>query len=163
MNENLATTDLAEADLLLIEEHVRHLFTSMGFTTSSIRCQHLAPQLYIHIEAGPDGKLLIGTHGAHLAALQHIVRTIVRATVPAGTRITVDVNGYRARREQDLMAVAETAAQRALSEGQVVTLPPMNSADRRIIHTALANRTDIVTASTGVEPKRAVVIKPVSL
>jgi len=77
--------------------------------------------------------------------------------------VVVDVNSYRARREQDLVAIAEAATARALAQGQAVTLAPMNPADRRIIHTALAGRADIRTASTGVEPRRAVVIKPVSL
>jgi len=158
-----STPVLGEAELLLIAEHVRHLLKSMSFETVSIRSQHLPPHLYIHIEAGENGKLLIGTHGAHLAALQHIVRTLLRATVPPTTRIIVDVNGYRARREQDLLAMAEAAAARALSESHPVTLPPMNSADRRVIHTALAGREDLATTSTGVEPKRSVVIRPTSL
>ena len=154
---------LSEADTELIGEHVRHLLKTMGFTSLKIRCQSLPPHLYIHIEAGPDGKLLIGAHGAHLAALQYIIRSIMRSTLPAGTRLVVDVNSYRAQREQELVEIAQTAARRAGMQGQTITLPPMNAADRRVIHTALADRSDIRTHSSGVEPHRSVVIKPVSL
>jgi len=163
MNQVAAPAALADADLELIGEHVRHLLATMGFKEATVRCQHLPPHLYIHIEAGAAGKLLIGTHGAHLQALQHIVRTIMRHTLPAGTRTVVDVNSYRARREQDLVATAEAAARRATTEGETITLPPMTPADRRVIHTALANRADVRTISIGTEPHRAVVIKPVSL
>lgn len=162
MNTEVATT-LEEGEILLLGEHVRRLLVTMSFDNATIRSQHLPPYLYIHIEAGPEGNLLIGTHGAHLAALQHLLRTILRDTVPVGTRLIVDVNGYRARREQELLQVAEAAARRAVTQGQTVILPPMNSADRRAIHTALAKREDVATESTGVEPQRSVVVKPVFL
>jgi spoIIIJ-associated protein len=163
MNQDVAPTRLAEADTELIGEHVRHLLASMGFGSAKIRCQSKPPHLYIHIEAGAEGKLLIGAHGAHLAALQHIIRSIMRSTLPAGTRILVDVNSYRAHREQELVAIAEAAAGKALMQGQTVNLPPMTAADRRVIHTALANRPDLRTISQGNEPHRSVVVKPVSL
>lgn len=163
MNQEVATINLSQADTELIAEHVRHLLATMGFSGATVRCQSLPPHLYIHIEAGAEGKLLIGTQGTHLAALQHIIRSIMRSTLPAGTRTIVDVNNYRARREQELVEIAETAAQRALTQGQMITLPPMTAADRRVVHTALANRSDVRTVSLGIEPKRSVVIKPVSL
>jgi spoIIIJ-associated protein len=150
-------------DTQLITERVMQLLQTMGIEPAQIRCQNLPPYLYIHIEAGPVGKLLIGSQGAHLAALQHVVRSILRLAVLPGTRIVVDVNGYRAQREQDLAAVADAAAKRAILQGQTVILPPMNSTDRRVIHTALAGRDDLKTISTGEEPQRAVVIKPVLL
>lgn len=155
--------NLAEADLRLLEEHVRHLFVSMGLLPVTIRCHLVAPYLYIHIEAGNNGKLLIGPRGIHLTALQHIIRSLLRVTLDPGIRVLVDVNGYRARREQDLVNVAAAAAARAVRQGQPVILPPMGSADRRTIHTVLANRSDVTTESTGIEPKRSVVIKPVFL
>lgn len=150
-------------DTAAVTERVEQLLNTMGLPPSQIRCQQLSPYLYIHIEAGPVGKLLIGAGGAHLTALQHIIRSILRSATAPGTRIVVDVNGYRAQREQDLVAVADAAAKRAIMQGQTVILPPMNSADRRVIHTALAGREDLRTASTGEEPQRAVVIKPILL
>lgn len=164
MNTTAAPTTLptvAPPNTELVAARVGQLLASMGIESTQIRCQPSTPYLYIHIEAGPLGKLLIGTGGAHLTALQHIVRSILREVLPAGTRVVVDVNGYRAQREQELVAVADTAAKRAVSQGQTVILPPMNSADRRVIHTALAGRDDLRTSSTGVEPKRSVVIKPI--
>lgn len=146
-----------------IEEHVQNILHRMGFMTVAIRSHLVTPQMYIHIEAGPDGKLLIGPSGAHLAALQYIIRSVTRRELDPAIRILVDVNGYRARREQDLVIVAEAAATQALQQGQPVILTPMSSADRRAIHTALAGRTDIVTASHGEEPQRSVVVRPVSL
>lgn len=146
-----------------IIERLSRLLASMGFSESSIRCQDQPPHLYVHIEAGDAGKLLIGARGAHLTALQHVIHHIIRLNLPAGTRVIVDVNGYRARREQELFNSAAATARRVVAQGQTVILPPMNSADRRVIHTALANREDVATSSTGREPNRSVVIKPVFL
>ncbi len=147
----------------MIEEKVRHLLSVMSFDQVTIRSHTVSPQVYIHIEAGADGKLLIGPAGAHLAALQYIIRSLLRRILDPATRVLVDVNGYRARREQDLVVVAETAATKAIQQGQSVILPPMSSADRRAIHTALAGRTDVTTASHGEEPRRSVIVKPVFL
>lgn len=163
MSQERVPTSLTEAETLRIAEHVRHLLGSMGFASATIRCHNRPPHLYIHIEAGAEGKLLIGTDGAHLAALQHIIRSSMRHTLPIGTRTVVDVNSYRAHREQELVAIAEAASRQAVMQGQIVTLPPMTAADRRVIHTALASRSDVRTISTGEEPRRAVAIKPVSL
>jgi spoIIIJ-associated protein len=95
-----------EGELEIIGEHVRHLLGRMGFSEAAIRCQNVPPYLYIHITVGSSGKLLIGAKGAHLAALQHILRLVMRDTLPADTRLVVDVNSYRARREQDLLKIA---------------------------------------------------------
>lgn len=147
--------------LTLLEEHVRHLLVTMSFNQTTIHCRLRDGRLRIEIEAGDDGKLLIGAQGANLAALQHIVRCILRRQVPDLVVAMIDVNGYQARREQGLVDLAELAAKRAEQTGRVVMLKPMSPADRRVIHTHLAERGDVATESTGEEPNRKIVIKPV--
>ena len=152
----------------LIEEHVRQLLQTMGFSEVQVQCSNRSKTennplqaLQINIEAGDDGKLLIGAHGAHLAALQHVVRTIVRRQLAADMLIAIDVNGYRIKREQNLAHLAEGAAKRAKTQGRTIVLRPMGAHDRRMIHTALSEREDITTESMGDEPNRRVVVKPV--
>ena len=176
---NLATTTTAaatpdqqfdEQTLPLIEEDVRRLLTSMGFTEATVRCQEATTReagddrttLQVNIEAGDEGKLLIGVRGNHLLALQHVVRCVLRHKLNA-VSITCDVNGYRARRERSLAQVAEAAARRATMQGRTVVLRPMEAYDRRCVHTALAQRSDVTTESMGDEPNRRVVVKPVFL
>lgn len=168
----MTTAQFDTAAMELIEEHVRRFFDSMGFSSISVRC-HLSREassgeanetgLFVGIEAGDDGKLFIGTQGANLSSLQHLIRTVLRRQLSQPVFINVDVNGYRARRERSLMGLAETAAQRAKAQGRTVVLQPMEAADRRLIHTALAARPDVKTESLGDEPNRRVVIKPIFL
>ncbi len=167
----MTQTNLDTQTLSLIEEHVRRLLESMSFVDISVRCkERVLPSekskgisLEIIINAGDDGKLLIGTHGAHLSALQHIIRSVLRRQLPDGTYITLDVNGYRSRHEQTMTSLAEAAARRAKMQGKTVVLSPMSASDRRLVHTTLAQREDVKTHSMGDEPDRRVVIKPVFL
>lgn len=156
----------AELDMpavTLIEEHVRRLLTMMGLAKVNVRCVVEEDTLHINIEAGELGRVLIGTQGSHLLALQHVVRCLLRRQLKEEVRIVVDVNGYRARREKSLFGLAEEVARKAHHTGRTVVLQPMSAADRRTIHTALANHKDITTESLGDEPNRRVVIRPVFL
>ncbi len=118
-------------------------------------------RLLIDIEAGEEGRLLIGMQGVHLEALQHVVRTLLRPHLETPAYISVDVNGYRLRHEESIMHLAQEAASRAKTTGKVVELKPMGASDRRAVHTALADRRDVTTESRGQDPQRCVVIKPV--
>ncbi|MEX0649568.1 MAG: R3H domain-containing nucleic acid-binding protein [Candidatus Andersenbacteria bacterium] len=150
--------------VLLLAEHVRRVLEIMGFEDVQVSCQYGEDEaLQIAIEAGEAGRMLIGTQGAHLNALQHTMRCVLRKQLPAGLRVSVDVNGYRARRERSLLGLAEEVARKAVRTGRTVVLQPMSASDRRSVHTALARHKDIQTESLGEEPNRRVVVRPVFL
>lgn len=153
--------------IALIEEHVRRLLAAAGIGVSDVRCRVEADdaktRLSIAIEAGDDGKLLIGNQGATMAALQHVVRCVLRRQLAENVYITLDVNGYRTRRERATQELATQAAEQALAERRVIVLKPMAAHERRVVHTALAERADVATESAGEEPRRRVLIKPASL
>ena len=168
------TTTINHQATALIEEHVRHLVSMMGFDRAKVNCSFcdiknsaaalslpVRQHLHIAIDAGPSGRILIGTRGSHLAALQHIIRSLLRRQLKETLRITVDVNGYLAGRERTLLHLAEEAARKAGRTGQAIVLPPMVAAERRTIHASLAARPDISTESLGEEPNRRVVVRPV--
>lgn len=169
------STSLDGQAISLIEEHVRRLLQRMGFDQASVRgfitpgvaatedAAEAAGTLHIAIEAGEEGRLLIGVQGSHLAALQHIIRAVLRRQIEKNVLVMVDVNGYRSRREKGLLGLAEAAARRAKMQGRTVVLRPMEASDRRAIHTALATRSDVRTESMGEEPNRRVVIRPIFL
>jgi spoIIIJ-associated protein len=109
---------------------------------------------------GPSAGIVIGRHGHTIDAVQHLVAAIV-FPVPQGRReVIVDAQGYRARRERTLRDVAARAADDAVREGCPMELDPMSSAERKIVHLALADRSDVETSSEGREPARFVVISP---
>lgn len=168
MNTRLdtATDDalLRQVSAALIEEHVRRLLQVMDFAEAKVVCvTPNAKSLVIDIEAGDIGSVLIGAQGAHLLAFQHIVRCLLRRQIDQPVYISVDVNGYRGRRERTLIGLAEETARRAQRTGQTVALQPMPAADRRAIHSALANYKDVRTESLGEEPNRRIVVRPVFL
>ena len=112
---------------------------------------------------GDDLGVLIGRRGEKLASLQHIVNLIVaRKDEGQPNRIMVDVENYRGRREEQLRDVADRAAKRVAQSGKIIQLEAMPAMERRIIHLALAEHTDVRTQSVGVEPNRRVVILPAS-
>lgn len=104
--------------------------------------------------------ILIGRRGETLNALQYLVNLCVNKNQLQKSKIVLDVEGYRQRREQTLERLALRLAEKAKQRGRNVVLEPMSPQERRIIHTALQGRDDIYTYSEGEEPFRKIVISP---
>lgn len=104
---------------------------------------------------------LIGTQGAHLGALNHLIKKMVSKTLKEGedVKLIVDVNDYHDRLLRDLKARALMMADRARSFGIDVSLPPMSPYERMLVHSILEGAPDIKTESEGVGKDRKVVIK----
>jgi len=155
-----------DATFSLITEHVKHLLATMSFSATVDCLKNKSDdqfnRLNIIIKVADQGSLLIGNDGATLNALEHVIRCVLRHKITDPVRVSVDVNGYRAERAQNLARFAEEVAQKATRDGQPIALKAMSPPDRRAIHTALAGRADIRTESLGEEPNRRVLIKPVS-
>ena len=109
---------------------------------------------------GGDLSILIGRHAETLNALQLISRLIVGKEVGYAAHIVIDVEGYRKRREEGLRELARKMAKQAVSTGRRQALEPMSPAERRIIHMELRESAQVVTESTGEEPRRKVTIVP---
>lgn len=109
-----------------------------------------------------DSGMLIGENGKHLIAFSHIVKRIVDARVVDTERFSfsIDVNDYQAKRIDELKNLAKMNAQRVRYFKKEVEMSPMNSYERRIIHSALTGDPDITTESVGKGLDRRVVIKP---
>src|ERR1700722_16532780 len=108
---------------------------------------------------GPGAQAFLIDDGAVIEAVQHLARGIgLRGA--GGLRVIVDAGGYRGRREAALRDEADRAAERVMSEGQVVALSPMPAAERRYVHEYLRERGDVATHSEGDEPHRRLVVSP---
>jgi len=107
---------------------------------------------------GDDLGILIGRRGETLDALQYLTNLVVARKATGKVRVILDVEGYRQRREDTLVKLAQRLADKAKKTGQSVVLEPMSPHERRIIHTALQNDLRIRTHSEGEEPYRKVVI-----
>ena len=80
---------------------------------------------------------LIGRKGERLSALQHLVNLMLSRKMGTWTRVLVDVEDYRGRRERQLVEVATRAADRVVETGQMLQLEPMSALERRWVHIAL--------------------------
>jgi spoIIIJ-associated protein len=109
---------------------------------------------------GNDLSVLIGRRSETLAAFQYIASLIVGKGEQQFVQLTVDVEGYRDRREKQLIQMAKRMADQVSKSGRRQTLEPMPSGERRIIHIALRDHPDVTTESTGEEPYRKVMILP---
>jgi len=101
---------------------------------------------------------LIGPRGSTLDALQELTRLAVVQQTGVRSRLMLDVGGYRAKRRQELVAIAKNAAEQARSIGEPVKLSPMNPFERKVVHDAISAIEDVRSESEGEEPERRVVV-----
>jgi spoIIIJ-associated protein len=116
----------------------------------------------LNVVADPDGRealgSLIGRKGERLSALQHLVNLMLSRRMGEWTRVLVDVEDYRGRRERQLRDLATRAAARVEETGKMIQLEPMPALERRWIHLALRDHPQVATQSIGEEPNRRIVV-----
>lgn len=108
--------------------------------------------------SGGDLAVLIGRHGRTLDALQMLVNSYMSNTIHFHYPVVIDIEGYKTRRKQKLVALASSAASRAIRQRGEVRLAPMNAYERRIIHLTLVDNEEVMTHSEGEDPQRRVVV-----
>ncbi len=107
---------------------------------------------------GDDLSILIGRRSETLNSLQYISSLIICKRLDRWVPITIDVQGYRARRERQLRQLARRMADQAIHTGRRQVLEPMPANERRLIHLELRDHPQIATESVGDEPNRKVTI-----
>jgi len=136
--------------------------------------RHLGFDVRVEVETGETSRLnvvadndekealgaLIGRKGERLSALQHLVNLMLSKEMGTWTRVLVDVEDYRGRRERQLRELADRAAARVVETGKMLQLEPMSALERRWIHLSLRDHAGVATQSIGEEPNRRVVLVP---
>ena len=111
---------------------------------------------------GDDASALIGHHGDTLDALQYLANLASARKNIRGerdkSRVTLDIEGYRAKREETLRALARRMAAKALRNRRSVMLEPMSAYERRIIHSEIQSIEGVSTNSIGSDNNRKIVI-----
>lgn len=104
---------------------------------------------------------LLGSGGAVLDSVQYLANSILNITQSPDEQIayTIEIDGYRDRRQQALIEVAETAAAKVRETGEEYEIKALSSAERRQVHTILQDSTDVETYSRGQEPDRRLVVR----
>ena len=107
---------------------------------------------------GKQLNYLIGYRGDTLNAMQTLLTSIASKGLKDRIRVTLDIEHYRAKREKALEELAGKIAKTVMKTGKSITLEPMTPYERKIIHSKLQNHKRVKTYSTGVEPRRKVVV-----
>jgi len=116
---------------------------------------------YINVDVrGDDLSVLIGRRSETLNAFQYVASLMIGKEAKQFVQLLVDVEGFRARREKQLVQMAQRMADQVTKNGRRQSLEPMPSAERRIVHIALRDHPAVRTESTGDDPYRKVVILP---
>lgn len=113
--------------------------------------------IFVNID-GKDSFKLIGYRGDCLNALQSILSSIGNKGIKDRIKVFLNINNYKDRREESLNELAKKIEKTVCKTKKRVVLEPMNSYDRKIIHSALQNSESVKTYSIGEEPNRKVVV-----
>lgn len=158
--EELLTEEEVKIDPMSVaKDYVNSIAKEMGIEDLKIHSKTEGKNLFLKLES-EKAALLIGKRGSTLNAIQQLTQLVVNKSAKSFLLVKLDVEDYRERRQASLEQLAERMADRAVRTGKKVSLEPMPSYERKVIHNALANRIDIETYSEGVEPNRHLVIEP---
>jgi predicted RNA-binding protein Jag len=131
-----------------IVDFVKTLLGHMGFKAQVVVGSREPNRLGIDVETDKSA-VLIGKQGKTLEAFQFICNLAASRLGAEGTRVIIDTQDYRSRREHSLERMAAQAAERVRRSRESVLLEPLNPFERRIVHTAIARRGDVETESEG--------------
>jgi len=148
----------AEDDLVLqIKDFVNGLLVKMGSAATAVVIEVDDMNYSVNLTGDGLGSL-IGRRGETLDAIQHISNYAINKGSGKHVRINIDAEDYRNKREDSLVVLAQKIAAKTLKYRKNMTLEPMNSYERHVIHTALQDFEGVSTYSVGTEPNRRVVI-----
>ncbi len=108
--------------------------------------------------SGESMGVIIGRRGETLSALQYLTSLVVNRKTEGYTKISIDTENYKKKREESLIKLANKTAEKVIKYRRNITLDPMNPYERRIVHSSLQGNDKISTFSTGDEPMRRVVV-----
>ncbi len=140
------------------ETFAKAMMETAGFNDWSVEVdeEHKHGTIFIH-----DNPVLIKENlPALVESLNYLVQLVAKKNDQPP--IFFDVNNYRRERENLITELARAAARKVLATKQEISLPAMNSYERRIVHVELATHPEVVTESLGIGKERCVVIKLVS-
>jgi spoIIIJ-associated protein len=142
-------------------EAVEAVVRGMGLT-AEVRVEPGDDETDLRVTVEGEGtSALVGRGGETIDALQYLVAQVAsRAAGGERRRVALDADGYRARRAAALEELAVRAAREAVEYGEEIELDVMTPHDRRIVHMALKDRTDVITRSEGDEGRRRIIVEP---
>jgi len=160
--KSIVLDDVDISELKPVEEHealafLKDITEKMGLDLA-FRARVGEDIVYIEMN-GKDSRTVIGKRGQTLDAIQYLASLVVNKDNEKYTKVAVDAENYRAKREKTLEQLANRLAAKVVKTRKHVRLEPMNPYERKVIHATLQKNPNITTRSEGEEPYRRVVIE----
>ncbi len=149
--------EVTEKSLEDAKYFAENLIRMMGLSDAKVNVVNSGKSVDVDVSGSRMG-LLIGKRGDTLDAVQYLTSIYVNKEKNSYIKVNVDTENYRSKREETLVKLARSLERRVIREGSAVTLEPMSPNERRIIHSALQNSSNVKTYSIGEEPHRKVVV-----
>ncbi len=151
-----------EENLVALDDHaaldfLKDITEKMGLQLN-ITAKAGEESLYVDIN-GKDSGTVIGKRGQTLDAIQYLTSLVVNKDEEKYTRVVVDAENYREKRERTLEQLANRLADKVVKTKRSVRLEPMNPYERKVIHATLQSNPNVTTKSEGEEPYRRVIIE----
>ena len=159
---NIVLDDVDINDLTVVEDHealafLKDITGKMGLELD-FSARTGEDLVYVEMK-GKDSRTVIGKRGQTLDAIQYLTSLVVNKDNEKYTKVVVDAENYRAKREKTLEQLANRLAAKVVKTRKHVRLEPMNPYERKVIHATLQKNPNITTRSEGEEPYRRVVIE----
>lgn len=140
--------------------YLKTMIEGLGVENYEINVTKAAKEYFFEVSSEDNYSLLIGRRGETLDSIQYLTRLAANRGKEDGksVRISINVGDYREKRERTLKDIARKNGRRVRKYGKSMTLNPMNPAERRIIHTTVADMEGLQSYSVGAESERRVVI-----
>lgn len=151
---------ILKEDLLeYIKSYLKEITELMGI---KVELETLKKEKYIKVNMlSDDSSILIGKNGRTMASLQNLLRQSIYSKSGIKVNVILDANEYKEKQEKNIERLAVKLAKDVVKTKIEVKMDRMNSYERRLVHNRLSNFKGVTTQSTGEEPNRCVVIKPV--
>lgn len=141
-----------------IKEYIKELIQNIGLTTNlEVKKRENTVTYTVYSD---NNSILIGKNGRTLDAITTIVKQNINKEIGEYFNFTIDIGEYKQAKENRIERMAKRIAREVATSKIPAKLDPMNSYERRLIHTALSDNKRVITESEGEEPNRCVVIKP---
>lgn len=154
-----------------IEQLVREIFEKMSIEKPSIIIE--SPVSFLSnktlentdeetfsVEVYTKNKFVIGKKGSTISALQHILRILIKKRYDEKISFNLDINDYRKNQMESLMDLVRDSVEKIEKTNRSITLNPMSSYERRLVHIEIAKNSNLKTESVGQGEDRSVMIKP---
>ncbi len=154
---------MEEQDLITIKESVRELLEKMtvGILDIDVQTVMASERELVKVEINvQEPQVLIGQGGQTLFELGRLLRIMLNKKLQKDFYLDLDINNYKKQKVEYLKKMATDLADQVAQTKEAKTLPPMPSYERRIIHSELTGREDVVAESQGEGEGRCVVVRP---